>query len=30
MPKPSALIQVDPGTDIATHLNVVTSAPPGM
>lgn len=23
-------VQVDPGTDIATHLNVVTSAPPGM
>jgi hypothetical protein len=23
-------VQVDPGTDIATHLNVVASAPPGM
>lgn len=23
-------VNVDPGTDIATHLNVVTSAPPGM
>ena len=23
-------VQVDPGTDIATHLNIVTSAPPGM
>ena len=23
-------VNVDPGTDIATHLNIVTSAPPGM
>jgi hypothetical protein len=23
-------VNVDPGTDIATHLNIVASAPPGM
>jgi hypothetical protein len=28
--RPSGGVNVDPGVDIATHLNIVASAPPGM